>query len=91
MIEQIVNLLNEAAQLDPRCVRDLIEHRVPCNAGLAEHPTIQVFPVNGQDCVGLLGFMNGLIDPKQERILAHVDDASVRFEAATPQTHPQYF
>lgn len=64
----VVRLLNEAVKVDRQAVQDLIECRVPCNKGLADHPTIQVSafdeqtgePTPGEYKVGLLGILNGL-------------------------------
>ena len=55
--QQIVDALNEANQLDPLAVAELMICRVSCNEALADHPTIQV----GNDGVGPLGLINGLV------------------------------
>jgi len=65
--QQVVDLLNEAARLDPEAVLELINARVPCNEALNAHPTIQTGPRRGIDPrhdkrneVGLLGILNGI-------------------------------
>ena len=61
----VVDLLNEAAKLDPQAIRALVDTRVVCNQALADHPTIQVGPASehdsgGPSVVGLLGILNGI-------------------------------
>lgn len=61
--EQAVTLLNEIHALDPSVLQNLVSHRVPCNEALANHPTVQVGLVDGEDGkfeVGILGIINGL-------------------------------
>lgn len=41
-VRNMVNLLNEVMELDPKAMNNLIQTRVICNEKLAEHPTIQV-------------------------------------------------
>jgi hypothetical protein len=64
--EAIVSLLNEINEMDPSVLPALIEHRVPCNQKLADHPTVQV----GKDAdgyeVGILGILNGLLGTKED-------------------------
>ena len=60
--EHIVSVLNEANDLDPVAIGQLVSHRVKCNDALADHPTIQVGKIDGPDVVvGLLGLINGLV------------------------------
>jgi hypothetical protein len=73
-----VNLLNSALQCDPEAVRALLEHRVPCNNALADHPTIQVGDIDGQRRVGILGLLNGIFGTDERGwgyIGAQFDDA----------------
>ena len=60
---EVVAFLNDLLALDREAVEALVRHRVPCNQALTEHPTVQVGPIaeNGQNHVGLLGLLNGLI------------------------------
>lgn len=71
LARQIVELLNEAHQLDKTAVNRLCEHRVECNDALAAHSTIQVAKAHGSNTcgaavlvekykVGLLGILNGI-------------------------------
>lgn len=48
-ISECVAILNEALALDPQAFTALVATRVPCNAALGDHPTIQVgwFPKDG--------------------------------------------
>ena len=61
--QRVVNLLNEALELDPDALHRLCEFRTPCNDALATHPTIQAGPIDGDpaDRVGLIGILNGLV------------------------------
>ena len=58
--QDVVNLLNEALELDPLAVTRLVNSRVPCNDKLANHPTIQVVMDNKTALVGLMGIINGI-------------------------------
>lgn len=59
--QNAIALLNEASKLDPAAIRALIEHRVPCNCHLADHPTIEVgCTEDGDPRVGMIGLINGL-------------------------------
>jgi hypothetical protein len=85
--QHALDLLNEVVLLDPVAAHALIEHRVPCNDGLAQHPTVQVAQgeEQGTCVVGLLGILNGLFGTDSEGwgILAAVFDEQgqlVRFE-----------
>jgi hypothetical protein len=56
----VLDTLNEAYEADAPAINDLIEHRVPCNERLADHPTIQV---GGNPTeVGMLGVINGIVE-----------------------------
>lgn len=59
--DAMVSFLQEVADADPAAFRALIEHRVPCNDRLADHPTVQVGPAReGKGIeVGMLGVLNG--------------------------------
>lgn len=63
--QDVVDLLNEAAKLDPQAMRALVDARVVCNDALADHPRIQVGRASDTDpsspwTVGLLGILNGI-------------------------------
>lgn len=60
LVRHIVELLQEAIELDRNAVSALVAARVPCNEALANHPTIQVGDSAGCFSVGLLGILNGL-------------------------------
>lgn len=57
---QMVEYLNEVLDIDTRAINDLLNHRVPANQKLIEHPTVAV---NDEDQVGLLGILNGVFSP----------------------------
>lgn len=78
-VERAARVLNEALSLDPVAVNALVSHRVPCNARLADHPTIQVgAPAAGEPGnVGMLGVINGILGVDAESwgaLVAIVDD-----------------
>jgi len=91
--EQIVTLLNKAADLDPAAVHSLICNRVPCNAALGEHATIQVGAQMGDrdGCplliVGLLGILNGIAALDGDLIEAVFDGGPVG-KAWDPENPP---
>lgn len=60
LASRIVGYLNELVRLDTPAVAALIANRVPCNDGLANHPTCQVLSQHGGFLVGMLGVLNGL-------------------------------
>lgn len=65
LADYLINRLNEIASHDRIALAALIEQRVPCNASLADHPTVQVSidpndPMK-QAKVGLLGILNGIV------------------------------
>lgn len=59
-LDQAISILNELVAADPIAMRNLIENRVPCNEGLAEHPTAQVGFHDNEYRIGLLGVLNGI-------------------------------
>jgi len=85
-IEQAIEVLNEAFKLDARTIQWLINNRVPCNAELAGHPTIQVKAIQRRHIyggepvryeIGLLGIINGLFGVNENEsgyIAAEFDD-----------------
>jgi hypothetical protein len=67
LIQQIVDVVNDAINSDSSAMRALFENRVPCNQRLADHPTIQVSKEN-EDVgytVGLLGLLSGIAGTRQ--------------------------
>lgn len=88
---RVIALLNEAFQRDPEAVAALVNNRVPCNAALAEHPTIQCG--GGGTTVGLIGILNGLcgVDASGWGAVAAEYDtetkALVGFQRSTPPNH----
>ena len=60
--QMIVDYLNELVSIDKEAMHKLVEARVECNEELVNHSTVQVVKNdNGDDVVGFLGVLNGLI------------------------------
>lgn len=78
LINKILNLLNEALDLDNEGFGNMILNRQVINADLANHPTIQVGASDddSQYFLSPLGFINGLFDDGNEAIAAVVDKKS---------------
>lgn len=83
-VDRAVAILNQIHQMDPTVLPALINYRVPCNEILADHPTVQVGPIDkisntGPAEVGLLGILNGIFGTVPGHgygyIAAHYDDA----------------
>lgn len=76
----VVALLNEINAFDPVLARGLVENRVPCNAAIADHPSIQVNEqADGSTAVGVLGVLNGLFGTTSRRfgiIAAEMDEST---------------
>lgn len=66
IVDQVLQTLNSAAQLDPGAFAALIGHRVLCSASLADHPTVVVGNVNddpeGPPEVGMMGVINSIVE-----------------------------
>ena len=80
-VECAINVLNEALELEPVAITDLLLHRVSIGPGLATHPSIQCLAA-GPDSykVSALGLINGLFGADENDwgfIYAHVDDSGV--------------
>lgn len=73
--DDAIEVLNRVHSADPTVLRTLIKFRVPCNAAVANDPSVQVTP---DTTVGVLGVLNGIfgIDGNgRGPIAAHYDDA----------------
>jgi hypothetical protein len=87
-LDEVIDFLNNAVELDPDAIDTLVETRVVCNSRLATHPTIQVTSDENNDgtpiySVGFLGILNGLFG---------VDDVNhgtigAEFEMVCPAGH----
>lgn len=90
VLDDIVERLNEALRNDPDAIASLVFHRVPCNAELAEHATVQVGTTDEGWDVGLLGVLNGALGilPDGRGYLTAIVDVHkrtvTRFERTTP-------
>ena len=84
LAQKMVDLLNEAYALDPVAMTALVLARVPCNAALLAHPTIQVADVqDGGPTVGILGIVNGICGADERgwgAVAANFDDDVTRLE-----------
>lgn len=84
---EAVEALNSMLLCDREAVEAVIEHRVPCNKALADHPTAQVvLSENESYRVGALGVINGVFGCNENGIgfiFAVFDDDGklVKFEA----------
>jgi hypothetical protein len=58
--QEIVDLLNEAFDLDPAAVQAMLGLGVPCNAELAAHPTIPMGEKYGGKCLSVMGLLRGI-------------------------------
>jgi hypothetical protein len=63
---RVVAFLNELLECDRPAVAALIANRIPCNARLANHPSVQVAAQHGGYHVGLLGILNGLCGVRED-------------------------
>ena len=93
-VERVIELLNELNSLDPAFMANFIAGRIPCNAALGEHPTVQTGLHEGSYNAGPLGILNGLFGIKDDEprkgwgpIAAMVnEDGSIdRFERTFPE------
>lgn len=69
-------VLNELFAADPGAADRLFKARVPCNEGVANHPTVVCRPTDGGHEVGILGVLNGILardDPGGSGVVAVVD------------------
>lgn len=100
-LDHVLEVLNDALEIDPEAMNDLVEARVPCSEALAEHPTIQVHTVrmtvfsNNKSeetkthTVGLIGILNGLFgaDNDQWGTIAGEFDIECPGGCALPEGH----
>lgn len=88
-LDEVIGLLNAAAALDRIAMTNLVGCRVPCNAELASHPTIQTGQVGDSllDRVGIIGILNGLFGVDEEGwgpLIIDVGDGALRFGRTGP-------
>jgi hypothetical protein len=77
MIEQVVDILNDILKTDPEAVSALVNNRVKCNQELANHNSVQVSGTDVEPTVGILGILNGFIEPLTgNRVAVQYDDPS---------------
>jgi hypothetical protein len=85
-IEKVVDVLNDALRRDGGAINALLSARIPCNESLADHPTIVVGGSDIAPNIGVLGLINGVIEPLTgDRVCAHYSECSesklVKFSA----------
>jgi hypothetical protein len=69
--ELVMANLNELVKVDVQAIDELIEKRVPCNQKMIDHPTVVCL----EGKVGLLGVLNGILQPLIGHcIAAELDD-----------------
>lgn len=60
--DDLIAFLNEILNTDPDFMQQLVDHRLPCNQLLADHPTLQVGAgMEHRRVAGVLGLLNGFI------------------------------
>ena len=59
-IKEVIDFLNDALHTDSKAVTELFFDRKKCNAGMANHKTIQCGMIRGESYVGVLGLLNGM-------------------------------
>lgn len=59
-IDDVIELLNGAIEMDSEAINNLVKSRVTCNELLADHPTIQAGKFGDEYKVGLIGILNGI-------------------------------
>jgi hypothetical protein len=62
-LDHVVDKLNEIFTTDPDAMRALLNNRVECNQTMANHNSVQVMGTEDKPTVGILGILNGLIEP----------------------------
>jgi hypothetical protein len=75
--QEVVDLLNEALELDSEAITALINARVPINLALADHPTIMSMQVQHTEfpaALGVLGLINGFVAKEGMAVEAMFDD-----------------
>ena len=80
-VDDVITFLNSLLRIDRSAVTALIGNRVPCNAKMANHPSVQVMlDKDGQNTdVGFLGVLNGMFGSDDEgwgSIAVEFDDDS---------------
>jgi hypothetical protein len=72
----VLDVLADAFVLDRNATEELVKRWVTCNEELAAHPLIQVRSLAGNNFVGFLGFLNGILAASgQPKVAAKFDDA----------------
>ena len=96
-IQETIDFLNSALEVDRTAISRLFETRQPCNEQLANHPTIQIsqgdYPLTGL-LVGPLGFLNGLFGVDEKGLgpitmVVKIDGTITEFRRTDPSAYPQ--
>lgn len=90
LADEIADVLNDILLTDRTALQRLIRFRVECNYDLANHPTVQVAKSDkslgeGEYDVGLLGILNGILEPilgcYVARVCEEANDETIKFIA----------
>lgn len=73
-VHAAAEFLNQFLEMAPQTCQALVDHRVPMDPGLEEHPSIVVNDADGVLTVGLLGVINGMAAREDRRVGAAYDD-----------------
>lgn len=76
-LNEMVRVLNELCGADRQAMGQLVNHRIPCNEKLADHPTCQVvgssicrvgpdYVVKTDYKVGLMGVLNAVVGARTD-------------------------
>lgn len=89
--QETVDKLNALLRHEPTVLHRLIETRFLCSEAVLREdcPAVPYIDEDGSIKLGLLGVLNGLMNPAGYRIVAHYDDAEVlnAFTLATVTTN----
>lgn len=85
IIDKIINIMNEALELDRNAVEELISTRVSCNEALSAHKSIQVKKEQDGYSLGVLGLLNGIGGIRSNSwghicVIINEDGSIVRFD-----------
>lgn len=77
-LESVINTLNELSTADPEAWVKLMEHRVPCNDAIINHPTVQTLKTEYGHTVGLFGVINSLFPVFNDQELTNYGQISAK-------------
>ena len=80
LARKFVVLLNGMLKQDHQAIQCLVDNRIPCNAKLANHDTVQTLMTDNGFSVGVLGVLNGMCGVTEDglgHIMATYTDDSI--------------